>query len=182
MANAPHIEAALFKGLANGTVYSQADLTIEIDDRERPAKENRPRNKGIDRLHWARLVDDDAAITEIWATGYASLEAPPLQIQFCGIVFDEAHVSGLIDTMGIAPSKKTFSHTGRPSKDWWSDLAVELADLFYRDGLPPGEGHAGAETVISKLQSRLSLAGHEAPSARSIRDTVRKALIKVRGN
>lgn len=182
MANSSQIEAALFQGLANGVIYSQADLTIETNRQVEPPKENRPRNKKIDRAHWTRIVSDEVATEGVWSAGSATLEDPALRIELYDIAFDEAHVTALIEKWGVAATKLSVTRTGRPTKDWWSSLAVEMVDLFHREGVPAGEAHEGAETVIRKLQDRLSAAGHDAPSARSIRDTVHNALVRVRGN
>lgn len=182
-ANKSQVEAALFQGLANGTVSSQAGFSIEIDKTMQPPKENKPRNKGIDRLHWSRIVTDEDAIDKIWSLGAAVIDDPQERIELFDIVFNEAHVAALIERWGVAPTKQTFATTGRQTKAWWSDLAVEMVDLFHREGIPAGVGTDGTETIIQKLQARLSAAGYaEEPSARTIRETVQNALIKVRGN
>lgn len=180
--NPDEVTRALLAALGRGTVYAQADLTIETDHSKTPPAETRARNKGVNREYWPRLATDEDRMAEVWATGTTVLDDPTRSVELCDIGFDEAHVQPIIEKWGIARTKKTFAHTGRPTAEWWSDVVVEMVDLFYNDGVPDGEQHQGAETIIRKIQERMVTAGHKEPSARSIRETVRKTLVRVRGN
>ena len=180
--NPQDVTQAILAALARGTIYAQADLTVEIDRSQSPPAEKQARGKKVDKAHWNRIAADEDMTAAIWSRGSATLEDPRLRVELHDISFDDDQLQPIFDNWAVAKVKKTFATTGRVTAEWWSDFAVELTAHFYSKGIPEGIGSEGSESVVHQILDRLSKVGHAQVSPRSIRETVQKALIRVREN
>ena len=137
------------------------------------------------RFWWAKGY---AAIEQNWDTGDFATAAIPGgadRVQAFGVRFHRAGLEKMIpgafnETPTPVTNDSPKESGGRPMSALWPEWVAELVAHIHETGFPAGEGHQGAEELITRIGDGLALRGLEGPSRSTVQETVKAVLRRVR--
>jgi hypothetical protein len=156
-----------------GMVRARADLLVMEGSRR--ADHEVPKE-----FWWA---EGHQALDQIWATGdFATWINKKYEIKAFGVRFHRDDIArmapgAMLKTTEIEAVPRGG---GRSMSKLWPEWVAELSVYIHVEGIPPGDGTAGADALIDEIEGRLQERGLSAPSRTTLQDTVGAVLRRLR--
>lgn len=178
---------AILEWLRGGQIHAAANSSAW----EFPLRSRQTDLVLLDPDHWTHIASQ-SSLSDFWVTAqirfyhgyYAPLKISDVTIRFYGIRLDPAGVRAMVANAPAKPLKPStppasaepsaLNKGGRPKKDFWDDLWIEVCAHIHEQGIP--EHQADIENAMLNWAAEN---GHDL-SVSSVRPKARKLLHRLR--